>query len=1836
MTLSKDALWATGHDETVEVNQRALIDKVLARYSGEFTVFRELLQNSDDAQSKAVEIRFETQSFLDRKKQVLPEGIPGDVQTRPDAPLPNLRTTHVHQWTFRNDGNLFRDEDWNRLKKIAEGNPDEEKIGAFGVGFYSLFSVTEEPFVTSGDQWMGFYWKDGKDQLYARRGQLPNEQQDTNTSFTMALREPTPVPVPFDFTRFLASSLTFMRYLSEVNVFYDDKQLVKLSKATGVPRPLSIPAGLNNRSPTGIMTVDGIQSTPLRIQAEVMKWIYLSGTEKKRLVLTKQVKPANTGGGFFASILSSFSGAASRAPTPQPLPPPPPKAVDPLSTSETSVSLSIYSASIRVKLDKKMTAEIHRSTKKNPPTTMKFELIYTAKDEYDASCEEDAQQLEATGSIFQGLRADLQGAGTARVFIGHSTAQSTGLGGHVAARFIPTVERESIDFMDRHVAIWNKELLFIGGFLSRAAYEIELSTVRQQWEALSSPNEPISPEARSRATKGVLHALKFFMFYPSTPSAEVSSLMEAAFFECSSKGLFPIMSSKGVRNSKDVRLPNPEFTGFLKDLAVLPEEIVNGAPSVIASLHERGLIKDINFNDVLQELQRRPLKEEEAIACLQWWINNFERGNRNVPTTLRSQLINATILTVGNEDDQKIIPLASVKHVINPAKITGRIPPECPLPDCLLPLSVSQSFKPESLCSSFPWTEFTIEHWIVYLCDGRTSLPAQFDFSLSPAWAERVITTTSNAWKFLPRSSKESIVALLHDNVCVPTSNGMKKPEESYFPNVNIFGDLPVITFPTLQAIRGPVEVLLTDLGVRKHVELQIVFNRMIKTNTWTVADLMKYLVSVRDTLAENELERLKATAIFHSEAEMEDTQGKRPRYKAAQLYEPLDVLRGLGLPVIDWGHKAKWRSSSDEAKFLFELGLQRYPILEKLIDLCTSNDANIRSSSLKYLIDNLGSRYKDYDPVNFKDVAFIPALKGSDSQLGTIKEVFSNAEWASLGFLVLDPKYRGDANKLLVKENPPAPQLVTHLRKTPPADELQATKWFGLFATRVNDFKNSDLQVLSQLPFVPVRLEKSATAPLIRWFPPSQCYLGNSTETFHSKLFTFVNFGTSANAFLSACGTRNQPTVEEVVKMLLDNPRRFYDLAGGPTNFLAEIRNVAVNAKNISPSTIQRMKRSPVLLGLQRKPRDKKGDSDQWDDDEWDLVYDLKRPNEIVIADDTQAFQTFSDSAIFTSPQEDIIEDFYISLGSPRLSRIVREEYTPSGPELPSSKRALETRSLILERLPLFLHEHTHARTRVTFSWLSSNNNFVVRSFGKIAATKHLNLGELRLSRRQDASAVGRRVGSGPIELWIADSSQIDMYEVATSLNRLIFDSPKTNDALLFMTILSTDLRSLKRRGYNVDRILRQQKEARTAAELARVAKEKEQSEFAPPPPYKDALGPEPKSIVETKTPPANQAPENRPSSSSPFQLSNFLKRKLDAMAAGQFDKIAESIAKEIASGGMTPSLLEKVAQEIAKRISAGGVTDGQLEKLAESVAKQMLAHQASPSQLEQLAQAVERQVPANDSASPQLLRFAELLRLQIPGGSADKPPPIPDKLPLSASGKPPPTIGGTPSILGPFGGLSPFVGTSPSRGRTPDLGVTPWKKISDNIELAVQSCKQETGDLLHNRESMQKVKESVDDGYCDISGRKDNLHHIAQMGPVKIYLSDEVLPSISPQVFLQEKEQSISRFIHIMQTLASVYELPVSTLHIFYDLQGGIIGFNRNSSIFLNLRYFIEWHDSDVLSGNLEPAYISWYFTIAHEIAHNLVHPHNSEHEFYFSAISERFLTKLIHILGGRKTFD
>lgn len=90
----------------------------------------------------------------------------------------------------------------------------------------------------------------------------------------------------------------------------------------------------------------------------------------------------------------------------------------------------------------------------------------------------------------------------------------------------------------------------------------------------------------------------------------------------------------------------------------------------------------------------------------------------------------------------------------------------------------------------------------------------------------------------------------------------------------------------------------------------------------------------------------------------------------------------------------------------------------------------------------------------------------------------------------------------------------------------------------------------------------------------------------------------------------------------------------------------------------------------------------------------------------------------------------------------------------------ATDTRALILERLPLFLHEHHHSQTQVSYKWLNEDGHFMVRTFGRIIVTKTLKCSDVSLSRDLEASAVAERLSNGRIQLLLAANSQVDMYE--------------------------------------------------------------------------------------------------------------------------------------------------------------------------------------------------------------------------------------------------------------------------------------------------------------------------------------------------------------------------------------------------------------------------------------------------------------------------------------------
>lgn len=97
----------------------------------------------------------------------------------------------------------------------------------------------------------------------------------------------------------------------------------------------------------------------------------------------QQTRKAVTSG-FFSSLFSSFATAPQRGPSPLQAAPEPDdtetKEADEqrrlLQVNETSVTLSVFSAEVNVRLDERMKKELLRATKKNPPTSMKYELIY--------------------------------------------------------------------------------------------------------------------------------------------------------------------------------------------------------------------------------------------------------------------------------------------------------------------------------------------------------------------------------------------------------------------------------------------------------------------------------------------------------------------------------------------------------------------------------------------------------------------------------------------------------------------------------------------------------------------------------------------------------------------------------------------------------------------------------------------------------------------------------------------------------------------------------------------------------------------------------------------------------------------------------------------------------------------------------------------------------------------------------------------------------------------------------------------------------------------------------------------------------------------------------------------------------------------------------------------------------------------------------------------------------------------------------------------------------------------------------------------------------------------
>ena len=1718
--LRAQTLGSGADEEAVTVNTRALIDKVLARYSGEWTVLRELLQNAADATATKVTVKFET---------IPSSSIPLPTDQSPSSLLKHTVQHHtIKRLVVSNNGIPFSENDWARLKRIAEGNPDETKIGAFGVGFYSTFADCEEPFISSGNEAMAFFWKNNS--LFTRRLKLSSEQANKDTTFVLDYRDTTStLPALLSLAQFLANSLTFVG-IEKLELWVDQWNLLSLTKKSSPALDVSIPRDVEPKTSEGFMKVSSISKEVAQIDGQ---WMKIIGWTSPKAAAGRALDRDN--GPSLRKFFSRLAGASNDSDSRQNLVQDDTNLDTLADNVSATIFLNVNTARIKTFTGEKFNEELERATKKPPPKFTSLAILTAPYLENDS-----VSRTVSAGDVFGTVLPSRSG----KIFIGFPTHQTTGLNAHISApSVIPTVEREAIDLNARYVRTWNSELLRAAGIVCRIVWHSEMNDLRNKIVRRAEGRKKIRNDDVIPLLPEGITTFKNFTFRESTPSSKTGQILEDAFWTCGKKASIEVLSSCGVLPTHEVRIAPKDLT-FMDGIPILPDELVSQAKKFIDKLVDFGLITEVTVSDIKKALDASPLTEKHVAEFLAWLTKQALRGDMDL-STVKSMLV----LAVANDEapdrtSTRVIALGNMQYYLNPS----RTPVDLPVPPDVMPFKFTKSMGKTEL-ESLGWKELQIVPWVRWLLEmskERNVLSEAQDMTSSAAFSAQVLPVLSKQWDSLSQSSKQTLVNTLSEHPIIPTKAGMRKPNEAYFPNVKLFDDLPTIT-----GLGTVKDKFLLALGVRRTVELGVVFDRLLTTNAkvehnekrkWSHVDLVQYLASVRDDIPRADVERLKNTPIVPRFFKGHENENTDLKYKVSEVFEPRPDIRELGLPVLSW--QGPYRSGSPEGKLLSLLGLRTVPRVEELIEIMSQatrqNDLDRRDRALAYFLSHHHAH--SYSAFDYSDVKtpFLPLE--NKAGLATPTQCYVDEGAALFGFDILKRDWINHAPRFGVSLHPPIDVCINFLTKHPPATHPEAKTLFAYFGGRLAEIVGSRITKLHDLNFVPI-FPKNREKPLATAHTsPRNCFLGGS-ETF-GEIFNFVDFGMEANAFLMRCGSKQEPTKVEVAQILVKEPARISATFKNPEKYLALLRNMADSLPDLkrNKDLWRDMKRAPFLLASKEipmtqsgngRPEERVDDLEDLDEEEGQGIreYQLCSAEGAIIIDDYLNFNLFKTN-ILAAPQEETLEDFYHALGSPVLSSLV-EEAARHGPKAADQKPAQKLEKQIHERSKLFLHDQAPEAIKHDTKWLEKNLQVALVS----SITLRRSLKGRNVTHSEKRSAVVTQVNR-EYTLWVT-GERPDLYQVSQALIHLLLNRPRPHSALTLETLLKHDLLDLRARGFNVGRILRQK-----AAE-ARLAESKRQQE----------LEEEQKRIEEQEK---------------------------------QWNAAQEKSAKNRAQvpGGFPDS------------------PDSRNHRLGEETAA--LSHDDSDNRrsTRNLFSNISRQFGLGKNRHVQSML----------DNTSEEHPTRSQQALTSNTDQPPP--------------YSYDDSTGRSQNTTTPAVTSPHQ-LQQNLLSAIKKTRPHNSNEVYSRGETNTVSETK--SYCD----EHSAHDLTFVAEIRHGIQMFVSPSSTPDSssFLRNHNFGLTAFANLLKSVCDVFSLNPRTLNIFYETSGKTIAFNRNGAIFCNYLYFEQLHEISIQQmemGEYGTIFVYWFVIFCHELAHNLVGDHSSDHSYYTEGFVASYFGKVVERLG------
>ena len=484
----------------------------------------------------------------------------------------------------------------------------------------------------SGSKCLGFYWTG--DQLFTKSADY-KENTSNWTNICLELREPLELPEFDEFGQFLCKSLLFTYSLSIASFSVDGNVMIKCSKTLS---PASSFKFSSYKTSSGLFSLKGLEGRFVQMTLE-----------KNYQSPEPQELDTSSATSVFSSLWRMAQNTFTEKGKEE-------SAFDAKLRQPGTyhVFLKHFRASSSVHTNSKFANEMERTTKKKPFQNVNVDLIYINWEQLNATSGEsiEGSKVSTKHPILSKL---LPFPTNGKVFIGFETHQTSGLGVHFTAPFIPTVERESIDFVDNCLKIWNVELVQLTGRLCRLIYENEISNINFE-------NEP-------NYLNKAKHLMEAFNFKNSTPSQIIGFTLFDEFLRYPIELKLP--SSNGFVSAQLLRHVPEEMMKFVRNTPRIPDEISAVCQEVLqkmASKQQRNssyLIPTISVRDVIDfELKYgNPMTEKERMACLQWCIRNIG----NVHSPFRSQISQGiandfaeAFLVPSAQDTKTFLPLAKM------------------------------------------------------------------------------------------------------------------------------------------------------------------------------------------------------------------------------------------------------------------------------------------------------------------------------------------------------------------------------------------------------------------------------------------------------------------------------------------------------------------------------------------------------------------------------------------------------------------------------------------------------------------------------------------------------------------------------------------------------------------------------------------------------------------------------------------------------------------------------------------------------------------------------------------------------------------------------------------------------------------------------------------------------------------------------------------------------------------------------------------------------------------------------------------------------------------------